>query len=646
MKRFTLIFTMFLALCSFSAYADEAITVSYDTGTFKDAGSSTSEWNSKDACGLTLTSTDNNGNPCKNIAKISTGLSLEAYISDEVRTTMFTISVPENGNYIITGYQIDFKSYNAVTVTNTESTTEYKSAKVGSLVESELNTKSVSFTVYSTSQYGAIDINEFVVYVKNASQMEARTISAIATEGGSVTINGGSEAVTGTDNVTLVATPDYGYKFVNWTLNGKEVTTELKYTDSTEGDKEYVANFTEFTAQDWYEVNFDKPTFVKAGTTTVVGSIVFDDKEVTDFAYTQGQANIVNGVIEVEAGETYSLTVGYGLQWGDLALYQIYKNGEAEKKYGYYTCAWESYGNPLTVLKEGNKNEEGIREGGNAELMCEELGVDSFDELAPEGSTIGTMPALYLPYKVTIPENQQPGDLVVVRLMVGIKNDAENSASEKNIGEGGSLDILLKVVEPETPGLSHTLTVEETGWATLYLGFNATIPSSVEAYIVKEDGLNDGHISLTQVTGVVPASTGLIIKADAGEYKFNMGEAATADVTGNLLEGVLFNKNVEEKAYILYDGVNGVGLYPAILDQLENTAFACKANKAYLPESALNTELQNSVGFRFDFGGTTAVEKVEMRNEKEEIYDLQGRRINEITQPGIYVVGGVKVLVK
>ena len=31
---------------------------------------------------------------------------------------------------------------------------------------------------------------------------------------------------------------------------------------------------------------------------------------------------------------------------------------------------------------------------------------------------------------------------------------------------------------------------------------------------------------------------------------------------------------------------------------------------------------------------------------KTEIYDLQGRRINEITESGIYIVGGKKVIVK
>ena len=48
----------------------------------------------------------------------------------------------------------------------------------------------------------------------------------------------------------------------------------------------------------------------------------------------------------------------------------------------------------------------------------------------------------------------------------------------------------------------------------------------------------------------------------------------------------------------------------------------------------------------YEFTGVTGIEKVEIRNEKSEIYDLTGRRIETTTAPGIYIVGGKKVLVK
>ncbi len=187
--------------------------------------------------------------------------------------------------------------------------------------------------------------------------------------------------------------------------------------------------------------------------------------------------------------------------------------------------------------------------------------------------------------------------------------------------------------------LYHTLTVTEAGYATLYVGFNARIPSVVEAYTVT--AANDGWVSLTQVTGVIPSQTGIIVKASAGDYKFFLGATATADVTGNLLSGSAYSKNVYEEAYVLgnVDGV--VGFYKA---EMTDGAWLNNANKAYLPASAVPNKSAEFYGL--DWNGTTGVEKVEIRNEKSGIYDLTGRRVENITAPGIYIVNGVKRVIR
>ena len=185
----------------------------------------------------------------------------------------------------------------------------------------------------------------------------------------------------------------------------------------------------------------------------------------------------------------------------------------------------------------------------------------------------------------------------------------------------------------------NTITVSDAGWATLYLATTARIPSDVEAYTVTT--VNDGWVSLTQVTGVIPANTGIIVKANAGEYELIVGETATADVTGNLLEGTATATEIIVEAYVL-GNVDGVGLYKA---KMTDGKWLNNANKAYLPASAVPNK---SVAFYgFDWDGTTGIEQItENREQSTAIFDLTGRRIDAITAPGIYIVNGVKKLVR
>ncbi|MBO5135299.1 MAG: chitobiase/beta-hexosaminidase C-terminal domain-containing protein [Bacteroidaceae bacterium] len=204
-----------------------------------------------------------------------------------------------------------------------------------------------------------------------------------------------------------------------------------------------------------------------------------------------------------------------------------------------------------------------------------------------------------------------------------------------NLTYGESVQLYKYVEELPT---SHTLTVSEAGYATLFLGFNARIPSAVEAYTVTT--VNNGWVSLTQVTGVLPAETGVIIKASAGEYKFFDEATATADVTGNLLEGTAAATEIDVEAYVL-GNVDGVGLYKA---KMTDGKWLNNANKAYLPASVANGAA--SYSFRFGEGTTGINEITDNRVQSTVIYDLTGRRVENISAPGIYIVNGKKVLVK
>ena len=203
--------------------------------------------------------------------------------------------------------------------------------------------------------------------------------------------------------------------------------------------------------------------------------------------------------------------------------------------------------------------------------------------------------------------------------------------------------------------LSHTLAVSAAGYATLMLGYNTTIPElkgeDAGVYIV--DGIKENDwLNLVKLNDVLPANTAVIVKADEGDYTFTY-TIETATVENNDLLGTLYNKNITDAAYVLGVVEGEVGLYTAANnvstdttnDDPEVTYEAWKNNafKAYLPKATgMNAA---SYSFRFE-DGTTAIEGVEVENEVKVIYDLAGRRIEAITAPGIYIVGGKKVLVK
>jgi len=196
----------------------------------------------------------------------------------------------------------------------------------------------------------------------------------------------------------------------------------------------------------------------------------------------------------------------------------------------------------------------------------------------------------------------------------------------------------------EVTDFKYTLEVGTAQWATVVLGFNATIPTTenFKAYTIASE--EDGYVTLEEVTGVLAANVPVIVNSPQGNYDF-VYTTDEATVTTSGLQGTLYDKDITATgAYVLglIDGEVGFGK-ATTTGKAEGT-FTNNANKAYfVPTNAL----ANIASYSFRFGeGTTGVEKVEIRNEKSEIYDLTGRRVETISAPGIYIVGGKKVLVK
>ena len=200
------------------------------------------------------------------------------------------------------------------------------------------------------------------------------------------------------------------------------------------------------------------------------------------------------------------------------------------------------------------------------------------------------------------------------------------------------------------------LTVSAAKYATLYLDYNATIPAGVEVYTAST--VDGNYLMMQEVTGTLPANTGVIVRAEQGTYTFAQSDEEVAAIDNNLFRGsaedVYITPAKEAKYYVLSmkDGV--VGMYE---DALTGGTFKNNAHKAYLVlgeknlgiyDEEVDTEdpgMQLSNKYYFDFGGTTAIDPVVTEVNDNIYYDLSGRRVENPTR-GIYIVNGKKRLIK
>ena len=193
------------------------------------------------------------------------------------------------------------------------------------------------------------------------------------------------------------------------------------------------------------------------------------------------------------------------------------------------------------------------------------------------------------------------------------------------------------------PATTIDITIGEAGYATTYLPFDVVVPNTVEAYAVT--ATSNEYATLTKMEDI-PANNGAILKGE-GTHTLTIAQA-NSDWTGNLLKGTNVSANITEAAYILAKNGENVGFYPVefgvnIDEDAEPEAFTNKANKAYLPASAVPSGVRF---LSFDFGNETSIDelKSENGNVKTVVYDLSGRRVQK-AQKGVFIVNG-KVVIK
>ena len=185
--------------------------------------------------------------------------------SDGKTETVYKLTSSTKSNYTVTistveGGTLTVKDYDNATVSNGASKIKLTVLKFSATPASgyifdgvQINNGSTTTTISAaniSSETYTLTSNVTITPIWKATTSTV-TVTVNATNG---TVAGAGVYEEGA-SVTLTATPNAGYKFVNWTVAGAEVSTANPYTFTAETDVTVTANFEELLKETIYFVN-------------------------------------------------------------------------------------------------------------------------------------------------------------------------------------------------------------------------------------------------------------------------------------------------------------------------------------------------------------------------------------------------------
>ena len=322
------------------------------------------KWNVKPAAGLTFTPTKLSGyvNRCGTDAE--NGITISVYVEGATEATVLgTWTALRSGK---TSAQ---KSYDATAIYKYEiELTEAQQAALTSAAGFYL-TSTIGVNNAKEGAFGEVTIEGTVS--GTVADVNTYTLSVAANEAaaGSVTKYPVSDKYEEGTEVTLTATKNFGYNFVNWTdADGKEVSTEAKFKYTVAADAELTANFEQINT---YELKVtvdgtnDYMVKINPAPTVVDGKYMYEDGTTVELTadqydglvtFTNWSDGTTNSTKTVSMTEDVEVTANYA-ETDIIAGWDFYKTGCDGRVADFHSADNESAA--LTLVKTGTTDTSG-----------------------------------------------------------------------------------------------------------------------------------------------------------------------------------------------------------------------------------------------------------------------------------------------
>ena len=221
-------------------------------------------------------------------------------------------------------------------------------------------------------------------------------------------------------------------------------------------------------------------------------------------------------------------------------------------------------------------------------------------------------------------------------LILNLNGDQKKLHYWENNKDNGSTFVAWKNCLPQR----SLNTVNGTSYASFYVDYPVKVTSdNVKVYT---GTINGNSLEMTEASDkIIPANVGVVLISETGAPT---AEISISDEAGTLALGSLtgtttgLNIGGQQGNYLVLGrktgDTNKVGFY-------QPTGTQIPANKAYIYLAGGNVR---GLAFNFD-GATTDINNISAATNKQEIYDLSGRRVMKANK-GLYIINGKKCFIK